>query len=139
MIKHLFIIFGISLCFACSSHKISRIPANDALKAVTKRNPRSSVLIDGRSAAMFSEKHIQGAVNIDAFQDSADDQLKAFLDRKEIIVYCSNSRRAELIISKLDSFGFTKNIIFITDGINGWISAGHETVNNTNLPYEQSH
>lgn len=77
---------------------------------------------------MFAEKHIAGSINIDAFQDSITLDLKSFLKVKEIIVYCSNRKRAELIIEKLKELNYSGDIVFISDGINGWIAAGFEIV-----------
>ncbi|MDD2346615.1 MAG: rhodanese-like domain-containing protein, partial [Bacteroidales bacterium] len=101
-----------------------------ALQLVEARDTLNAILVDGRSAAMFAEKHIAGAINIDAFQDSLMTELENFLNVKEIIVYCSNRKRAELIIGKLKDLSYSGEIIFISDGINGWIAAGFDIIEN---------
>lgn len=124
--------FAMLCCFLfmvhANSQTLKEIQAKDALEFVENRDTLNTILMDGRSAAMFAEKHIAGAINIDAFQDSLTTELKSFLKVKEIIVYCSNRKRAELIIEKLKDLDYSGDIVFISDGINGWIAAGFEIV-----------
>lgn len=124
--------FAMLCCFLfvvnASCQTLQKIQAKDALQLVEARDTLNAILVDGRSAAMFAEKHIAGAINIDAFQDSLTTELKNFLKAKEIIVYCSNRKRSELIIEKLKELDYSGDIVFISDGINGWIAAGFEIV-----------
>ena len=119
-------------CFLFSinakSHNIEKVEAKYAFEIVYNRDTASSIIIDARSHEMYAEKHIEGAINIDAFEDSLNTELKKYLWNKEIIVYCTNHRRAELIIEKLKELQYNGKIIFILDGINGWNSAGFKTV-----------
>ena len=124
--KQLLLILSIFVCVNAYAGDIKKIEAKDAYEMVQNRNLKKSVLIDGRSAEMFSEKHIEGAVNIDAFQESVEQKLKSYLRKKQIIVYCSNFRRAELIVEKLQEMNYKREIVFISDGINGWIANGFE-------------
>lgn len=124
--------FTVICCFLfivnANSQTVKEILAKDAFELVVSRDTANTILIDGRSSEMFAEKHIEGAIHIDAFQDSLSTELKNYLKVKEIIVYCSNRKRAEFIIEKLKELNFSGEIIFISDGINGWISAGYTTV-----------
>ena len=124
--KQLLFILSIFVCVNAYAGDIKKIEAKDAYEMVQNRNLKKSVLIDGRSAEMFSEKHIEGAVNIDAFQENVEQKLKSYLRKKQIIVYCSNFRRAELIVEKLQEMNYKREIVFISDGINGWIANGFE-------------
>ncbi|MDD2413468.1 MAG: rhodanese-like domain-containing protein [Bacteroidales bacterium] len=124
--------FTVICCFLfivnATSQTVKEIQAKDAFELVVSRDTANTILIDGRSFEMFAEKHIAGAINIDAFQDSITLDLKSFLKVKEIIVYCSNRKRAELIVEKLKELNYSGDIVFISDGINGWIAAGFEIV-----------
>jgi rhodanese-related sulfurtransferase len=111
-----------------NSQKVKEIKAKDAFEIVNNRDLVNTTIIDGRSAEMYADKHIKGAINIDAFQDSLTTELKNYLKEKKIIVYCTNYRRSELIIKKLKELHYNGKIIFISDGINGWISAGFKTI-----------
>lgn len=117
-----------SLLIYCQN--ITKLAAKDALEIVTNRDT-GTVLIDGRSASMFAEKHIEGAINIDAFAEESSKKLKSYLNTKTIIVYCSNHRRSEMLIEKLKELQYNGEIVFITDGINGWISSGFEIETDT--------
>ncbi len=128
MKKIILITFCLCSFFVGQTQTLDKIIAKDAKEIVNNRNTVCSVLIDGRSAEMFSEKHIQGAININAFESSLMSELKNLLNNKEIIVYCSNSHRSEIIIENLLKLDYKGKIIFIEDGINGWISAGYKTV-----------
>lgn len=107
---------------------IEKVEAKNAFEIISSRNTTATVIIDGRSDEMFMEKHIEGAINIDAFKDSLSTDLSKHLENKEIIVYCTNHNRAEIIIEKLSELNYKGKIVFITDGINGWNDAGFATV-----------
>jgi rhodanese-related sulfurtransferase len=112
------------------SQSIEKVKAKDAFEAIYHRDTISTIIIDGRSNEMYAEKHIEGAINIDAFGDLVEEELKKYLEAEKIIVYCTNHKRADLIIEKLEEIRYNKKIIFITDGINAWISSGFKTVSN---------
>lgn len=121
-------VFSFMACFNTNCQVIDKIEAKHALSIVSIRDTVETVLIDGRSAEMFAEKHIKGAINIDAFRDSAESQLEEYLEKDTIVVYCTNHRRSETIIEKLKGIQYQGKIIFITDGINAWITAGFPIV-----------
>lgn len=124
--------FLLILLISCTvlATDIKRIPARNAYQLVQHRNPKTSVLIDGRSSQMFADAHIKGAINIDAFQSGVDLKLKRYLGKEQIIVYCTTQKRSKLLIENLKKIKFNGEIIFITDGITGWNSAGHEVTAN---------
>lgn len=109
---------------------INKVVAKDAFELVINRDTVNTIIIDGRSDEMYATKHIEGAVQIDAFGQQVHAKLKNYLDVKKIIVYCTNHKRAELIIEKLKELKYRGEIIFIIDGINGWISSGYKIVSN---------
>ncbi len=128
MKRYFIIIICLIFAFNAFCQTVEEIKAVDAYELINSRDTDSSIMLDGRSAEMFAEKHIEGAVNIDAFQETLSSELEKYLDVNELIVYCTNSRRAELIIENLQEMHYSGKIIFISDGINGWILAGYETI-----------
>ncbi|MDD4149909.1 MAG: rhodanese-like domain-containing protein [Bacteroidales bacterium] len=116
------------LCVNARSQSIELVNAKDAFEIVSTRNTVNTIIIDGRSDAMYAEKHIEGAINIDAFGDLVETELQNYLKAEKIIVYCSNSRRSELIIEILNGLQYNGKIIFMTDGLNAWVSSGYRTV-----------
>ncbi|MBE9469278.1 MAG: rhodanese-like domain-containing protein [Bacteroidetes bacterium] len=118
------------LCINAKSQSIEKIKAKDAFEVVYNRDTPSTIIIDGRSDEMYAKKHIDGAINIDAFSDLVKTELKKYLEAKKIIVYCTNHKRAEAIIEILKELKYKGKITFIADGINAWISSGYKTVRN---------
>lgn len=118
----------ICIALTTNAQTIKNVKAADAYDIITKRDTAATMLIDGRTAAMFAEKHIQGATCINAFQEDLAGALHEYMDVKTLIVYCSNHRRSDTIIAKLKELNYNGKIIFISDGINGWIAAGFETI-----------
>lgn len=111
---------------------IEKIEAVNAFEVIQYRDTANTALIDGRSHEMYSEKHIADAINIDAFSDSLNTTLKDYLNTEEIIVYCTNHERADTIVVELEELKYAGHIIFISDGITGWITAEYETINTLN-------
>ncbi len=122
------LIFGFFFCINANSQRIHEVLAKDAYEMVTNRDDVNSILIDGRNSEMFAEQHIEGSIHMDAFQDSLITKLGKYLQAQEIIVYCTNTRRANLISETLKELHFGGEITVISDGITGWISAGFKTV-----------
>ncbi|MCK5823520.1 MAG: rhodanese-like domain-containing protein [Bacteroidales bacterium] len=119
MKKYFLMIIGLLTGLLANSQEVKKILAKDTLKIINNRDITKTIMIDGRSAEMFSEKHIEGAIHIDAFQYSITTKLKKHLSSKQIIVYCTNHRRAELITEKPEELKYKGEIIFIIDSING--------------------
>ncbi len=128
MKNYIFIVISLLFGLNAIGQTIEKVPAKDALGIVVNRDTTNTVMIDGRSAEMFANEHIEGAVNIDAFSESSSIELKNYIDKQEFIVYCSNNKRGGIIVEKLVELEFKGKIIFISDGINGWNLAEYKTV-----------
>ena len=83
----------------------------------------AAMVIDGRTAEMFSRGHLPGAVNIDADGENLKEKLKAHANEPLIVVYCTTVRRTGKIIDTLKEF-YQGEIIYISDGIQGWTRNG---------------
>lgn len=118
------------LCFAscCNCQKVIEIKAADAHEIVMNRDTVKTIMIDGRSIEMFKHRHITTAINIDAFQENLTEKLSCHLGVDEMIIYCTRHKRADLIIEKLKGLQYKGKIIFISDGITGWIASGYKTI-----------
>lgn len=86
----------------------------------------NSVIIDGRDSLMYLSRHIKNAINIDANKNNLPDLLSIFLNKDEIIIYCTTSNRSNKIINTLGNLGYKGNIICINDGITGWKANGFD-------------
>ncbi len=92
----------------------------------------AALVIDGRTAEMFSRGHLTGAINIDADREGLKEKLKAHADEPLIVVYCTTSRRSGKITETLEEF-YQGQIIFISDGIQGWTRNGLPLADFTNI------
>lgn len=125
---NIIIAYSLFFCSCLYSQTIEKIEAINAYNIVNNRDSVNTILIDGRSKEMFAEKHIKNAINIDSFGDSLSYKLEKYIGKNEVVVYCTNQRRAEIIIEKLFQLQYQGNIVFISDGITGWINADYPTI-----------
>lgn len=63
------------------------------------------VLLDVRTPAEFSDKHLDGAVNIAV--DDLEGRMTELDKEKPVVVYCQSGRRAERAAEMLKSAGYT--------------------------------
>ena len=122
------IILVILLSNGLSGQSITKINSQEAYSLLNSGQNPPECIIDGRTADMFTSGHIENAVNINAFENNADEQLIEYLTCTPLMVYCTNQRRAETIIEKLKNLGYRNEIIFMSDGINGWKANGYEII-----------
>ncbi len=84
----------------------------------------NALIIDGRTQRMFSGGHLKNAINIDADDPDLLTLLQQHLNEPQIVVYCTTVRRTIKIVSTLIDI-YDGNIIFISDGIRGWLQNGY--------------
>jgi len=113
-----------------AAQTVKEVTSLEAYSLFKKADLGQSVIIDGRTQAMFESGHLKNAININAFSDETDEKLSNYLERERILVYCTNSNRSETIIGKLQSMGYDGEIVFVTDGITGWKNNGFAVVTN---------
>jgi len=103
-----------------NAQNIFEFSASEAHNIILDLDPKNAVLIDGRTQAMCYDGHIINAVNINAFLPDVNEKLKPYLSKKQIVVYCTNQNRSLKLIDALESMNYSGEILFVTDGINGW-------------------
>ena len=87
----------------------------------------SVVVLDVRTAAEFTEGHIQGAIMIDQNQSDFVEKAKATLPiDKKIAVYCRSGRRSANAAGKLADIGY--KCVNLKGGIIAWKDAGKPVV-----------
>lgn len=82
-----------------------------------------TLIIDGRTDEMFSDGHLERAINIDADMENLEEELKKHIDVARIVVYCTTNRRTYDILHVLEKL-YNGEIIYISDGITGWRNNG---------------
>ena len=84
-------------------------------------------IVDVRTAAEYSEGHIENAVNIDVTADTFTSIAEHQLDREQpVAVYCRSGNRSKRAIQILSSKGF-KTIYHLEGGMKSWTGAGLST------------
>ena len=76
------------------------------------------IILDVRTPAEFSEKHIPGAINVPN-ESIASDEIAELPDKEQLIlVYCRSGNRSKQASEKLVKLGYTNIVEF--GGINDW-------------------
>ncbi len=88
----------------------------------------SFVLIDVRTHEEFREGHIKGAVNIDFYKTTFEDDIDEFDKRKRYLVYCRSGSRSRQAMYLMRDLGF-EEVYNLSNGIISW--------NENNFPVER--
>ena len=90
--------------------------------------PEGLVILDVRTPEEFAEGHIEGAVTVDFYSDTFDDELAALDPNVPYVVYCQSGNRSGQTITKMEQIGF-QSVEEIDGGVVAWASAGLPLVN----------
>ncbi|MBS1550678.1 MAG: rhodanese-like domain-containing protein [Bacteroidetes bacterium] len=88
----------------------------------------SFVLIDVRTLEEYSEGHIKGAVNLDFYKTTFEDDIDELDKRKRYLVYCRSGNRSRQAMYLMRDLGF-EEVYNLSDGIISW--------NENNYPVER--
>ncbi|MBQ3049190.1 MAG: rhodanese-like domain-containing protein [Oscillospiraceae bacterium] len=81
-------------------------------------NESDYIILDVRTPAEFSEKHIPGAINVPN-ESIGSDEIAELPDKEQLIlVYCRSGNRSKQASEKLINLGYTNIVEF--GGINDW-------------------
>ncbi len=136
--KRFLTLFLILIPTLINAQKVNEVLSADADVIIKGLKSRNSVIIDGRTVAMYDSGHIRGAICIDADSQNAMEELSKYLKKRTIVVYCTTNRRTTKIVGLLKDCGYKGNIIAMTDGITGWKANGLDVIvsNNSRLPVD---
>ena len=100
----------------------------EALKVIQEHHQdQNFVIIDFRTAEMFAQSHIRGAICHDVFSKDIDDWLKTLDKKKSYLIYCTVGHRSGIAMAKMKETGFA-NILHMPEGLSRWKSLGYEIV-----------
>jgi rhodanese-related sulfurtransferase len=97
----------LAMLFLSSCAINQNIDASEAL-AILEENEGNPdfVLLDVRTPDEFSKERIEGAINIDYYNESFRDDISA-LDRRNIyLVYCGSGKRGGMALDVMNGLGF---------------------------------
>jgi rhodanese-related sulfurtransferase len=83
----------------------------------------NTVIIDVRTPQEFAEGHIEGAMNIDFYDNHFENKINAIDKSKTILVYCKSGKRSGKAATILTKNKF-KNVYDLSGGITNWIASG---------------
>ena len=87
----------------------------------------NSIILDVRTPEEFAQGHLEGAVNINFFDENFIDQVSALNKSKALLIHCAAGGRSAKAMNSLKGKGFTK-LYNMLGGYNAWISAGYPVV-----------
>ena len=93
-----------------------QIGMDEAIEIMEKES--GYIILDVRTPAEFSEKHIPGAINVPN-ESIASDEIAELPNKEQLIlVYCRSGNRSKQASEKLVKLGYTNIVEF--GGINDW-------------------
>ena len=87
------------------------------------KNNRTFVILDVRTPAEFGGGHIAGAVNLDYYTPTFNDDLNALDKTRAYLIYCRTARRSRAALEKMRDFGF-REVYHMLGGIVRWEAEG---------------
>ena len=85
------------------------------------------VLVDVRTAEEFSDRHIEGAFNIDYFSATFSDDISKVGFEIPVLLYCRSGNRSSKAMKTMKELGF-KEVYNLEGGIKGWISENNPVI-----------
>ena len=121
---------ALGLTTACGQDKFENTDVQGFSELVADSN---IVVLDVRTAAEFTESHIERAILIDQGQSDFVEKAKATLPiEKKIAIYCRSGRRSANAAGKLADVGY--KCINLKGGILAWKDAGKPIVTDMDNP-----
>ena len=119
MYKLIVLLFIPVFCFSQISKNKYEILEHEIFKNDTQL--KNILLIDVRTSEEYKEGHIEGAINIDFYQENVFNSYFKKIDiTKPVYIYCRSGNRSRKTSNKLIEMGFVK-IYDLKDGYVSWI------------------
>ncbi|MGY8949423.1 MAG: rhodanese-like domain-containing protein [Flavobacteriales bacterium] len=119
MYKLIVLLFIPVFCFSQISKNKYEILEHEIFKNDTQL--KNILLIDVRTSEEYKEGHIEGAINIDFYQENVfNSYFKKIDNTKPVYIYCRSGNRSRKTSNKLIEMGFVK-IYDLKDGYVSWI------------------
>ncbi|MFP4402550.1 MAG: rhodanese-like domain-containing protein [Candidatus Nanoarchaeia archaeon] len=83
------------------------------------------IIIDIRTPEEFNQGHIEGAINIDFYESSFEEQVKNLDKDKKYIFYCRSGSRSSSALQLFNNLNF-QEVYELRGGILSWIQEGFE-------------
>ena len=109
---------------------VKKIDPGEAHVLITEnQDNKDFVVLDVRTAREFEDGYIEGAINLDFYDDDFQANLDKLEKNKTYLVYCRSANRSGESAKIMEELGF-KKIYDMTGGIIEWQEQGFPTVTN---------
>ncbi len=109
---------------AASVIGMAKILDLQAAKDLVDSPPQDLVVLDVRTSDEFAAGHVDGAINIDIYDDAFAEKVGALESGVPYLVYCKAGGRSAKACELMGSIGFD-NVSDMTNGWDGWSAAGY--------------
>lgn len=126
--------FIVILCFSCKSESskkadtisekttyVRELLSKEVFAEKLKADSEAQ-LIDVRTPEEYAEGHLEGATNINIYDDDFEEQLKKLDKEKAVFVYCKKGGRSGKAAAKLQSLEF-KKVFDLEGGYTAWAAS----------------
>mgnify|MGYP006269493801 FL=1 len=83
------------------------------------------VIIDIRTPQEYNSERIKGAINIDFYSDSFEEEINKLDKDKKYLFYCRSGSRSSSALPLFEELGF-REVYELQGGIQSWVSAGYD-------------
>ena len=119
------VILSLIFIFSCellNSPEINIISESDFIE---RQQDSDYTLIDVRTQDEFDLGHIYGAINLDFYSDSFQNDILSLPKNETIVLYCRTNNRSNKTATILKENGY-KEILVIRGGITEWVKNGND-------------
>ena len=127
-LKLTILLFVAVLGISCNTKSQSQTDSISVISPTEfKEKSVSHAIIDVRTPEEFSEGHIEGAVNINFFDDTFLEQISKYEKNEPLFIYCKSGNRSGQASKKISDLGF-KQIYDLEGGILSWVKNNNEVI-----------
>lgn len=127
------LIIGVVLVGGCTGNETQTVAETQIIEVVTpqeafnmiesNRNNPDFVIIDIRTPEEFTEGYIEGAINIDYYSATFEDELDSIDKNKMYLIYCQWGNRSGATLATMEGLKFME-VYDIKSGIEAWLAEG---------------
>lgn len=127
-LKLTILLFVAVLGISCNTKSHSQTDSISVISPTEfKEKSANNKIIDVRTPQEFSEGHIEGAVNINFFDDTFLEQISKYKKDEPVFIYCKSGNRSGQASKKISDLGF-KQIFDLEGGILSWVKNNNEVI-----------
>ena len=132
LFKFTLLVFLTVTAFGCNNKKLSKTVTqfgeiNVITPADFKEKSQGQTVIDIRTPKEFAEGHLEGAVNIDYFDNSFLEQISKLDKNQPIFLYCRSGSRSSSARKKIANKGFVE-VNDLQGGIMNWAKNNQQII-----------